>query len=408
MQILERRQRPAVEAEAVAAVNAIRRALGHLVAALPGRVNTAAKLQRALGVDYNLCWHVFSIVKRDDPLEAARHVPSMISMRKLAAAATAAGIRAEIADAVLTAMAGFEDVVKQHASDRATFKAMVATRAGEESAGSVSLQQRKGVFRGESQLWGAQVATFYRQLVLKPVEVDGQRRLMLGSIGGKYGFQRLRAEAAPIVFGTRQFGPDGSVVQSYSEPLDPDAAASYGAPVLVDFCTQPIPRLGKLVARDGWVYYTLGSEQLGRSGAVDIVTGQVLRRATLTDLGGGRRIFFGSMRFVTPTELAVMDFMVHRPSFGSLRPRVSVVADGGGDFVTELVRPVPQFPVYEKVVEMGPVPEVIPVSEVSRYSDLTAHVFHRLGWAPDEFDVYRLEMAYPILHTECVMWFDVT
>ncbi len=399
---------PAVDgfrADAASAVDGVRHAVRHLIGSFPERVTTAAAFRRAIGLDYNLCWHLFKILKAGDPLEAARHVPGEFALRKLAVAAEQKGVSSEVIADLRAALARFDATVKQHATDRSAFKAMASSFAGDEAAEGMLLQQRRAAFKANSQLCGAQITTSFNHVVVRRADGDD---LTMALLTARLGFQRLRPEAKPVVFSSRFYDKHAAPVPNQARPLRPEPADTAGASLLPAFCTTPVPRMARVEAETGWVYYVLETEQLGRRGAVDVVRCLVYPHGTLTDVGGGRRkLFYTTSQSQTPTEEAVLEVALHRASFTGVRPYFRAIPIAGVNFLAELTSPVPQLPTYERVDTVGSVDRVPGPSGIPRYRDLLTHVYSGLNWDPAEFDLYRVCVPFPLLHTGYATAFDV-
>src|SRR5689334_21225566 len=102
-------------AETATAFAAVRRALADLLDALPGDLRKPPDLQRALILDYRLCWQVFNVIRADDSLAVAARVPGPPSLKRLLSAADRRGAPPELTRAVRAAVDDFNAVVDAHA-----------------------------------------------------------------------------------------------------------------------------------------------------------------------------------------------------------------------------------------------------------------------------------------------------
>jgi hypothetical protein len=397
---------PSVRFEAAAeeVSRKVNRAFSRLVGHLPGRISRATELQRLLKIDSKLAWQIFTVAKSDDPISQTRHIPSLVSVRRVTTAAGERGVPAEVLESIHAAVEEFESVGKRYAGDRASFAAMVSSiRNEEDDSKLVALQQRRGVYRLNCQLWGAKIDTSFTHYAYRR---DSQDLLSSFLVNVKSGFQLLRTGTNPPVYGTWHYaskdaGEHPAVEES---PLDPAALMKYGAPLLPEFCSSPIPQLEKINYTGNWDLHVLKTEQLGKLGAVDLAYGTAQKNVALTPLKDGSRIVFTGNRQRTPAETCVSELVLHRPTLGKLKPRFTTVPSTDGSLAAELARPTTNFPSHETVMEMGPVPEVAPVGDIGRYSEILADAYRRVGWDPSEFDVYRVTIPYPILGTDAVLW----
>jgi hypothetical protein len=189
------------------------------------------------------------------------------------------------------------------------------------------------------------------------------------------------------------------------QPLEPESNATYGAPILKDFCSQPVPEFRTTQSSNGWVRTTLESEQIGRRSAVSFTFATVTHHTPIATDPEGRSIFHNGMAFKTPTEVAILELLVHRPSFGIVAPQIIVHATTPEDDAVDIIRSPNQFQFNEKVIPLGPASSLSPSMDVPRYPELMKHAFSCLGWNAAEFDVYRVRLQYPVLHAMAHFWF---
>jgi hypothetical protein len=103
----------------------------------------------------------------------------------------------------------------------------------------------------------------------------------------------------------------------------------------------------------------------------------------------------------TPIELLIFDHFVHEDLFGPLQRELRVYGElGGPDMRGEQDR----LRVFESVVHLGKGVQVARTPALSRYAEMVRYVFAELGWAADQFDVYRVQMRYPAIPTSVTVW----
>ncbi len=388
---------PTIKADASSALVELREAFRAVVSRIPGDAPRPKDLQLLLGLEYKLCWQVVSITRTEDPLSISQFVPGMTSVRKLLGALRPLGIAEKLLKDVEHAMKHFEDVVKTHSDDRRGFDSMVTTISGGEGAELIALQHRRDAFRNESQIWGTQVETFLRQMFVRKSETGtGYDRAFVGS---KIGLRCLRQGVMPIIHGYRD--TRGGKVSSPDEvlPLDQVAAKKYGAPVIPEFCTQPIPKFNTYQGNDGWIHNILAAQEIGRKSAVNMVFGGIVRNMKMECDESGTPALLCGATTISPTELMIVELFVHRDSFDELTPEVWVHATASGTEIPEVVRMTQPLPVFEKVASLGSANLVKGEPEVPGYARQLNYVFEKLGWDAGDFDLFRLRIPYPILHT---------
>jgi hypothetical protein len=390
---------------AIVITREIQRSFARLISQLPGRVVRASHLQKCLEIDSKVAWQVFKIAKAEDPLDAVRYMPSMVSIKRVVAAAEREGVARDVLDAVQEAVSQYDAAGKQHADGRASFTSMITALRNDEAAEAVAVQTRRSAFRDNCQLWGSQVGVFFNQGVLLKRPSD---EMVCINTTVKTDFRKLRTGALPVLYGYSQRSKEGKLIPVDRTPIDPEAFSKYGVPVLPQFCSKPIPDFGNAEMKDGWTVHKIQGEQIGKLGSFDLVTSYIYGDPHLVELSDGREIFFLSMAFRVPTETAIIELLVHRPSMGIISPQFRIIPEVGIDFVTELERQQPVMPNFETPQSLGRLPTAPPVSELRDYSELTTYVLNTQSWSKQEFDVYRVSISYPILHTLAVLWFEVS
>jgi hypothetical protein len=381
----------------------VQQSFAQLIGQLPGRVIRASHLQKCLEIDSKVAWQVFKIAKAQDPLEAVRYMPSMVSIKRVVAAAKGKGVSHEVLSAMEKAVSNYDAAGREHADGRASFTALVSSMRGDDSAEAMTFQARRAAFRANCHLWGTQTGVFFSQCILRRLPTG---ELKSTKITVKRDFRRLRTDAMPISYGWGAVNANGELVNRAEVPIDPDAAAQFGIPLLPEFCSTPIPLFGKPEIRNGWqVQYMLG-DQIGKMGAIDLAIG-VCRDETPIVMPSGRKVAYTGFSGRVPTELAVVEFLTHRPSFGIIQPLFRVIPEMSAGLATELERPATKIPTFEHVQSLGAFPGVPPVSELRDYARMTRRAFEHLNWAEDEFDVHRVLIQYPLLHTISGIYFDL-
>lgn len=377
----------------------VRKSLTELLGSILGENRRATDLHDLLGLDYKLCWQVVNVVKAPDPLAVYQHVPSEMATKKLVTAARAHGTPPEILDAVSRTIKAYHQMIEEHSSDRQEFDVMLSSMLGGEAATAAAIQNRRAAFKYESQIWGMQVRLHFHQLFVKRAENgDGFDEV---SINGKLGMYQLRQNANSIVHGSRAVTSGVSSAPSRVVPLEPEAAAQFGAPLLPAFCTQPLPKFKTSQTDDGWVYTMLDSDEVGRKGAVDLTFGAFARGTQPARDSNDHPVLRYSVGFIAPTESAVLEVFVHRESFGFVNPMFRVIGNAAGTVVPESLR-------HDWVTTIQQEQnDATPVAGIPRYNELVHYAFDKMKWNASDFALFRVHMSYPILHTRAELVFPV-
>jgi hypothetical protein len=393
------------ESQATDALRQMRSALGALIAGIPGGVTKPVELQNALGIDVKLSWSVFQIIGAVDLLAGARNVPGSRAMRKLLRAAAQHGVAPSLIQRVSQATEDFDRLVRFHAGDLPTFDLMISGRASN-GPNEIHLTHRRDVFRGNSHIWGVQAKTM---LLAHFLQAGSDEGLTDGAaVRGLIGFRRIRPNVPWVIARARCVDMDGVVRRAPERfPLEMPADAAggtFGAPFLTEFCSQPLPECRRIERTDGYIEHQLVEGPVGSTAAITCVMGDVVRNAATRycDEHNRNNEYFALVR--TPCEVLINDLFVDKDLFGPLKPELIVYGDllGGPEYPAGGREP-PRLPVQASADYLGRGPGVIATPDVPRYVELAQHVFDRLGWDGQRFDVYRVRVAYPILSSIVVM-----
>jgi hypothetical protein len=392
----------AFEEETQRILQRFRSALIAVFADLPVAVNKAADLQRLLKIDMKLCWKLHKVVAATHPLEAGPHVPGPANMRSFLGAAGRRGVAAKLIEEAEKAAAEFQEFVATHAGERAAFDSMVSALGPGAAQGQFDFQHQRAAFRANRHIWGVQAKTLLRALLVQPA--DDPAMLSVAVMQGCYDLRRLRPHVPLVISRVRIKDNDGRVRAVDREPLDPTGTATpHGLALMRDFCSKPLPQFQTIDAEAGFVHGEIVSDGIGNQSAVTCVHGHV------TPLAGPRyrdehnRFFRYSQRVLMPSETLILDLLVRRDTYDLVRPVAITCGELAGDTPPEPgSENANQFRLSEAVGYAGRGLGGLHSPHVPRYAEMARYAFSRLGWNPDEFDVYRCCVAYPIMAS--IVW----
>jgi len=385
--------------ETAAAVHELRRALDGVIGQLPGPIARASELQHALGVDKALAWRVFNAVGCTDAFAAARYLPRSAGIRSFLVAARRSGVEGAPIEAVTAAVEALEQVVKAHAGDRKRFDMLLASHSVEGKL-EADLVHRRTAFEGNTYVWGASADVQLRTAFLAPSEREGYADM--ANLRGLLGLEFLRpAMSWPVGVTWPRQDDMRTSRRAAIEPLFdleqvPEDAASL-------FLSDPGLRIEAHRSEDGGQRYEVSTGEVGATGAVSCVTGDIVRPVgALTAEAGSQEA--GAMTTIScPVRLLVLDLFVHRSLFPGVAPQAVI----RGDLAPGLQGQGHQLPVSERPVHLGPADGVIRTPEVPRYDEMRRFVFERLGWSPADFVAHRLRIEYPILSTAVALSYSL-
>jgi hypothetical protein len=119
---------------------------------------------------------------------------------------------------------------------------------------------------------------------------------------------------------------------------------------------------------------------------------------------GNTRVVFGqAIGITTPTVRYIIDQVVHRDSTPILDYRFSV------NWIPTRIDPSgqdrgPVLPFREKLLKLEGGVDGARMREVPRYNEMIEYVCEQMNWRSEDFDVYRVQIEYPLLHSR--LWAD--
>lgn len=380
------------EEQTADAVARVRQAFVNILRALPQPVRRACELHRALRIDKGLGWRIFKVIGSRDPFAAARYVPGASGVKIFLQAAQKQGVPVALTDSVTAAISDYRKLQRVHAGNRKRLDMLLAAHSDEGRA-ELDAAHRRLAYEGSSYVWGASADVHFRTTVVGFSETPGE--LDVTTFGGLIGLQRLRSELRWLLKRDVCTDDEGKQVPATFtvEPLydaeHPDETAAKL------FMSSPPPRI--VCRRIGrTLQWELLPSPVGRTRAVSCVTGAIMRRCGHICQREGDTCAMYAARVRTPAELLIVDMFIHRELFGVVKPTLDVYGGFADGFRDEIER----ILVRETVQHLGKANELLHTPEIPGYSDMRAYVFDRLGWEPEQFDVYRLRMEYPVMLSE--------
>jgi hypothetical protein len=392
------------EIDASAALQVVRKSFSDLIEATGQSIERPTDLQKILEVDSKLSWQIFNVINEEDTFAAAKLVPGDPSVKRLLQAVKKLGVSEKVCQTVRSAVEQFNQVVERHAEDRTEFDFMASSLAKSvSSASTAETAFRRMAFRGESHIWGVCADALCAATIVRRA-ADGDTTDEC-TISHKLNCRRLRPDAPTSIFAYRNYGADGPSTDRTRLPLDSAAAERYGAGLMPKFCSQPIPALKTRLRPDGWTAVDMQSAEVGRQSSISLTFGQIFRRCPFARSISGEPLYQNDIRFTTPFGLLISYMLVHRPSFGQVKPRLQVFRQTPGDEDEAVALSAPQVPTREQIVHVGSGRAAWRNADIVGYDDMVQAAFDEIGWNPAEFDVYRVRIEYPALFSVIRMQF---
>lgn len=357
------------------------------------------RICQRLGVHRKLAWQVRNVATTADPFQAARFMPTRAGIdalvESLAAGKHGPSAR-RLAPRLRETAAAFDRLIEVHAGDRESLDMLVEARATRPDDPAEE-KWREKAFQGNAFIFGAKARVQLSVTILN-FAASNPAWFDMAQVRGLIGLKRVRPNVHWLV--GQSVVLDGQGLEPRHPPrrtpLDAKAAAAMqGVPVMPELCSEPLPEIRKRVAAEGIVNYELLPAPVGFTGQQTVFTGEIVRELALirATRPGEKATFATVVR--TPCQVFVYDQFVHRDLFPSVTDRELCV-------FSELNAPVTQedhdrLPVAERVRPLGRGLNAARTADLPGYLDTLRTIFARAGWNPDDFDLYRVRLAYPPL-----------
>ncbi len=378
--------------------------LSALVAQVPNRPSGPQALGRALNMTTVTASRLLKALGQPNPIAVLQLLPGPNPLRKMVDAAAAIGTPTEVCEAARVHVIAFDDLIRDEAGDRGSLRAMLSAWLPEDRA-EFEGQRRQTIFKALSELEGVACEFELSTILFAPSEVTGKVNLV--SLKCLLGIDRIRPDA-PVKLGTRRLSTDGDQ-EDDRVPLNLD-----GAPALSDldavrldgFCNAPP---APLVARQygHHVEYALGPTGFGRDSKVDLVIGELTRDEPMTRKPNTDRPPYFFTVPEMPTRNVVFDLMVHKDLFEGATPSLLYydTSSQGPAIAADPARELDLRYCPEPLQELGSGIQRSRLLEFPRYVSLLEHVGEKLEWDLEDFEVYRVQMSYPMVGRQITLAF---
>ena len=387
------------EADTIEAVTQVRDAYARIIETKCPGSKAVTAISDAFGIHRKLAWQVVKVAYADDPFVATRHLPPSKSVQLWLKSAREVGVEHDLIDVARSACDRLESVISTHASSRSEFEMLIES-IGQTSDVQSEEKWRQQAFLGNSYTLGVQCRTLMSLNVLMPSS-DKADHFHSVQIRGLMGYRQTRANVRWVVNQSVLIDDDNDETRTMTrEALDPEGAAKYGGvPVITELCSDPMPALQRVAADRGMMQDELLSGEVGLTGQRTLVTGEILRNIAPTyATSEGKRAHFG-VAVRIPTQMLHFDLFVYKGLFGQVKRElvgfselVSQIAFDERDTIS----------VSDQIKKLGTGVSLAQAPDIAGYPDLARSVFGRLDADPDDYELYRIRMAYPPLPSSVV------
>ncbi len=364
----------------------LRRCVSEIISSIGG-VGRAVDLSEKLGLDATLGWKVWRIAHGNDTLPSAKHIPGRQAMQRFLDAARVAGTSEEAVERAMQAFMKFQRLARQHAGDRASADIILSSMTAE-GRRRIDGELRRDAFRANTHFLGVRAACLYQGDIILPAPRGYMAEVV--RLRGMMGLARTRAGSRWVLSRSTLVREDGPSVKLQRRPLEGPMA---GPGLLTSFCSQPLPEISRRVVQGVTTEDELGPAEVGRSGAVDIVTGERIFDMPFHPAKEDAV----TMSVNTPCESLYYDVMIHPAAVAGLPPRFAfhTLVHGGLAHQSILDRDI--VPIPETLEYLGSARSAASVPAMPRYAAMLDWVFSKIGRDSDALELYRIHMKFPPL-----------
>ena len=388
-----------VEAVGVALGQDLDRVLG----GLPRRPSGPQSLATHLGITIVTASRLLKALDQKDPVATLQMLPGPRPLQQFLDAAANQGVDRKIVETAGRSVSAFDDLIREAAGDRSSFKAMLTTWLPEVRR-VFEAERRQSVFKAMFELEGVSSELEIDTMILRPGSQAGRLDIVVTKC--LLGIDRIRPDAV-VKLGTvrtdRLPSPGVNLPAGAEDPRGPTNLE--GVPALDgledirlnQFCNSPpAPLLAESFGSR--VQYSLGPTGFGPASKVDLVVSEVNRnelhdRQPNTDTPP----FFYSIPELASRRM-VFDLIVHPDVYAGTGPRLMIydTAGRGPASACDPTRALDLRRSSHEVQVLGSGLHRMRLKEYPRYVELQQYTFDKLGWAPAEFRAFRVAIQYPL------------
>ena len=275
----------------------------------------------------------------------------------------------------------------------------ISSRDGRDAASDERWRQQS--FEGNSYTWGAQCRVLLALCILMPSD-DRADYFHMAQVRGMMGYQQSRPGVRWLL--NQSVAVDDHV---HHEPsmqrvaIDQQAAIKHhGVPVLPELCSDPMPAFTRRKTHDGMMQDEFLSSEVGLKGQRTLVTGEILRNIAPVHATPNDSVAHFGTAVRIPAQILHFDMYVHAGLFGEVERSLRVFSD--------IASPVAfqdsdALSVHDQISKMGIGISRAHSPDLPGHQDLTKTIFDRLLIDPDEYELYRVRMAFPPMPTTVMM-----
>lgn len=370
----------------------VRNGLARAIGELP-ESRRAADVERALGIDRPLAWRIFRTATASDAAQTIQYLPTTNQLLRVLGLARRRGVRLETIHAIEASLARFDEAVHAAAGDRAALGTLLSSHI-KQGMSPLELRVRRDAFRSNAHLWGNQCRTLAFLAALRP-NAEGTA---LDSITarGWVDLHTSRPQASTVLFSRFQLRHD----DDWEGPETVEAVETHvgSLEIVHGFGSHGDSELITLDKADGRQETHVRLPGVGREGRVTLFLRQRIDGTfAMTECARMLHVV------CTPAEALVFDLLV--PAGWADPERTEALVYTRPHDVSRTIerRSEDLATCYDEPVFVPGVENVSHLPEVPRWPELVGHLLREREWTGTKFDLIRLRVAYPMLHSGIVL-----
>jgi len=392
---------PALEAEIVSIGSSLVSTLQAVVQTVRTTGSGPIALASALGLDKVLASRVLKALRAGDAIASMFFMPGPDPLRTMVRAASKRGVPPAVCDAAAEAVDRFEWLIQKQVGDRSLLDSILSAWIPEGRA-EFELRRKQAAFKAMSQLKGAQADTILATCILAPSR-DPELMDVIW-VHGLTGLHRVRP-GVTVKIASRRMSSEPKA----RRPMDLHLQEIDGtaAPLVEEFCSQPVPPVGVHRVQDA-MFYTLGGDGFGAASAVDVYFAEVNLAEIKSNPAAVTAGWYFFAEAAVPAKALQFDMVVHHDLFGGADPSLRLhdtVLEGVAD-VFDPRRDLDRFEMVERIQSLGRGPAQIRSARAPAYSQLMRMVCEQLGYDLSAFRSYRCAIDYPVYGSQVSMLFE--
>lgn len=380
----------ALEDAARAVLKDLRTAVAALLNAGGWGEGTSAELSRSLGLDRSLAWKVWTLGGDAGELPSPQHVPGRSGVAKFLEAADRAGAPADAIETARITFARYRELALQHAGDRASADILLGTLTPE-GRERQDLSLRRGLLRGNSHVLGVQAGMLYNLAAVFPGREGFFASVAL--VRGYFGVKTMRPGVSWVLGRSTLVQSSGPRAAPRRDTLDGRSLDDNAPPLLDEFCRPEGVRVRRRFVDGRTAQDELEPRPIGREGAVDVVTGEVIRDIPI-DHGPRDGV---TMAVRVPAESLCFDVLLHKDATSADEATVHGYSMVNTEFPFREESGIDEIPIAETLVEFERAADLRDLAGVASHDALLARVIGATGCREQDFRAVRFRMRFPPL-----------